>query len=278
MGTAKEQMTNLLKELTVFTTKTNENFESLFKITKSNEQKLDYLMNEIGTIKETLKELQSNISPQVESVKVQVEDIMNKVSGIPNPTTPTWAEVASSSTSNAQNVARTIINAMNDDAAREKSIMLYNVEEVDDDNTRQQVLDFASESGLSINGDDIEKVFRLGRKERNKMRPIKLSVNSKETRNDIIEQSAMLKDINTIVRIMPDRSEDERKRVKELNDEAKSRNNDTENPPKNGFVWAVVGKLQPQLLQIKKKVRPARVNNTTTDTTTMSMDPSTTES
>ena len=85
------------------------------------------------------------------------------------------------------------------------------------------------------------------------MRPIKLSVNSKETRNDIIEQSAMLKDINTIVRIMPDRSEDERKRVKELNDEAKSRNNDTENPPKNGFVWAVVGKLQPQLLQIKKE-------------------------
>ena len=236
MGTAKEQMTNLLKELTVFTTKTNENFESLFKITKSNEQKLDYLMNEISTIKETLKELQSNISPQVESVKVQVEDIMNKVSGIPNPSTPTWAEVASSSTSNAQNVARTIINAMNDDAAREKSIMLYNVEEVDDDNTRQQVLDFASESGLSINGDDIEKVFRLGRKERNKMRPIKLSVNSKETRNDIIEQSAMLKDINTIVRIMPDRSEDERKRVKELNEVAKSRNNDTENPPKTDFV------------------------------------------
>ena len=89
MGTAKEQMTNLLKELTAFTTKTNENFESLFKISKSNEQKLDYLMNEIGTIKETLKELQSNISPQVESVKVQVEDIMNKVSGIPNPSTPT---------------------------------------------------------------------------------------------------------------------------------------------------------------------------------------------
>ena len=94
---------------------------------------------------------------------------MNKVSGIPNPPTPTWAEVASSSTSSAQNVARTIINAMNEDVAREKNIMIYNVEKVDDDNTRQQALDFASESGLTINDDDIEKVFRLGRKEQNKM-------------------------------------------------------------------------------------------------------------
>ena len=55
------------------------------------------------------------------------------------------------------------------------------------------------------------------------MRPIKVIVKSKEIRNKIINQSSVLKDVNTIVRIMPDRSEDERKRVNEMLGMAKNR-------------------------------------------------------
>ena len=58
------------------------------------------------------------------------------VNDIPNPQPQTWADVASASTSNAQNVARTIINAMNEDVSRERNLMVYNVVEVEDDNTK----------------------------------------------------------------------------------------------------------------------------------------------
>ena len=119
MGT-KAQMELLLKELTTFSKKANENFELLLDISRTNEHKLEDIMKEIEKLQEEVKDLQSNISPKVASVKEQVEAIRNIVNDIPNPQPQTWADVASASTSNAQNVARTIINAMNEDMFPER--------------------------------------------------------------------------------------------------------------------------------------------------------------
>ena len=152
MGT-KAQMELLLKELTTFSKKANENFEMLIDIARTKEHKLEYERKEIENLQEEVKDLQSNISPKVASDKEQVEYIRNIVNDIPNPQPQTWADVASSSKSSAQNVARTIINAMKED-----------VVEVEDDNTKQQIWDFASMNSMTINEDDIEKAKRLGKK------------------------------------------------------------------------------------------------------------------
>ena len=129
-------------------------------------------MNEINNIQDIIKELQSNISPQVESGKEQVEDMMNKVSEIPYPTTQTWPEVASLTTLSAQYVARTILNAMNEDVIRENNTIIYTIEDVEDDKTKQPVLNFASVLGVTIDDDDITKFIRLAKIEKNKIRPI----------------------------------------------------------------------------------------------------------
>ena len=51
---------------------------------------------------------------------------------------------------------------------------------------------------------------------------------------------------------------------------AKNRNNNPENPefPKNGLIWAVVGKLQPQLLLIKKKEKKTQTVSESSEITT----------
>ena len=76
MGT-KAQMELLLKESTTISKKANENFELLLDISRTNENKLEVIMKEIDKLPEEVKDLQSNISPKVASVKEQVEDIRN---------------------------------------------------------------------------------------------------------------------------------------------------------------------------------------------------------
>ena len=133
--------------------------------------------------------------------------------------------------------------------------MIYGIEE-DDSLPKTNSIDLFKETGVEISDSDVIKAFRVGLKVEGKNRPIKATVRSKELRDSIVWESRKLKDKKWI---LPDRSQEERKRVKELVEESKKRNGseDENMRPKNGMKWAVVGKLRPTLveIEIKKKLQ-----------------------
>ena len=82
---------------------------------------------------------------------------------------------------------------------------------------------------------------RIGKKEKDKTRPIRITVNSKDLKDSIVEESINLKDkkldaLKVETNISPDRSTEERTEIKEKLKEKDARNNDSSHPqdPKNG--------------------------------------------
>ena len=100
---------------------------------------------------------------------------------------------------------------------------------------------------------DIIKDFRIGKKEEGKTRPIRVTVKSKELRDKIVKASGKLSGKDTI--ITPDRSTDQREKVKNMVKECKTRNENPEHPnaPKNLHKWVLVGKLHPFIKEVEIK-------------------------
>lgn len=104
-----------------------------------------------------------------------------------------------------------------------------------------QTIDEEQEGGSKIS-EEIEEVFRLGKYEVNKSRPLKIRLRSQVAAEELVAKSWKLatKEGYKAVWIRRDLNEEERGKIKELWNEAKEKNMNRSETEKKSFYWRVM--------------------------------------
>ncbi|ESN94618.1 hypothetical protein HELRODRAFT_164483 [Helobdella robusta] len=122
-----------------------------------------------------------------------------------------------------KSVQKTLTNA-NDMKERENNIMMFNLQETDDDKDR--VKGIIKKLSSEVKDQDIKRIVRLGPKAETKIRPVLIEMRSCAIKDLVLKNSFKLKTMHEDldkVWISHDLTVDQRAELKKLIDEAKSR-------------------------------------------------------
>ncbi|KAI8520956.1 hypothetical protein Bbelb_007100 [Branchiostoma belcheri] len=143
---------------------------------------------------------------------------------------------------------------------RKHNLIIYNVEEADQSDTRKKQDREFVESLLKVHLEvdvKVKEMYRLGRKpdtNQKRGRPLKITLENKEDRSIILNRLSKLKNAEDKIRrisVTADLSKDEREKIKELVQEAKNR---TQQEVKGEWIHVVRG-TYPKLQIVRKKQR-----------------------
>ncbi|KAI8479979.1 hypothetical protein Bbelb_422780 [Branchiostoma belcheri] len=143
---------------------------------------------------------------------------------------------------------------------RKHNLIIYNVEEADQSDTRKKQDKEFVESLLKVHLEvdvKVKEMYRLGRKpdtNQKRGRPLKITLENKEDRSIILNRLSKLKNAEDKIRrisVTADLSKDEREKIKELVQEAKNR---TQQEVKGEWIHVVRG-TYPKLQIVRKKQR-----------------------
>ena len=147
-----------------------------------------------------------------------------------------------------------------DRASRANNVIIYRVEEVSADTREERIrkenefiLRLANEVlGLGIRESDVKSVFRLGKREESKSRPLMIQFREGVTKNRFMESLAKLKSAGAEFRnisVSHDMTIKDRNECKKLVEEAKAKSADSQ----GNFVWRVRGLPgQMKLVRLRK--------------------------
>ena len=156
---------------------------------------------------------------------------------------------------------------------RENSIIVFNVveSEASDSGTRKEfdlseIIKIASVCGIKLVRHEVTKLFRLGKKDQNKRRPLLVSFSSLEIKRNLMKNLSKLRDQSVNVTVDHDMTPEERRLNQKLYMEAKRL--EEENPSGEWIYWvrAPPGgrrkvKLRKSLKRREKKTREGYINN-----------------
>ena len=132
---------------------------------------------------------------------------------------------------------------------RDKNLIIHGCEEGLNEDAQVVAKELLSAAGLY----DVTptSVVRLGPKKDGKIRPLRAILHDKETRDQCVKAGRVLGEKKIKARFLPDRTPEERQQINSLFKEAKERNVEGhKKAPKKGFLWMVMDKLHPHLLQV----------------------------
>lgn len=217
--------------------------------------KFKILETQIMNLKTKLDQIENDTKAKLLEFENKFDKIEENTSELRNNTSKSWAEVAGGSQKVFKEIAIATRSEFEQTDAREKNLIIYNKTENEDPehDHKTDALEIIELTKVEHETSDITKAFRIGKKEEGKTRPIRVTVKSKELRDRIVKASGKLSGKDTI--ITPDRSADEREKVKNMVKECKTRNESPEHPnaPKNLHKWVLVGKLHPFIKEVEIK-------------------------
>ena len=193
--------------------------------------KSEQLQNQCRLLK-VEDELSAKKSVQLEAVKSTVDEKLSS-----------WSSIVKKNTGKKvtqKEMKKAVKSAMNE-SDREYNVIMFNVEEQDDDNPSESydadtAIDIMNSAGLStFDGEFITE--RIGTLDKDRNRPLKVKFDFKSAAFDLLAKSKNLKDDEDFgsVFIVPDRSREERVEHRKLVEQLKLTR--TQNPEKRCYIW-----------------------------------------
>ena len=208
-----------------------------------------------------ISKMENDINSKIFDIEAKILKVDKTTNDLNVNATKSWADVVAGSSSMSKEIAKATVKEIGITESRERNIMLYNIKEIEDESEeicKSEAWKIVNLFSTECKESDMVKANRIGKKGKDKSRPIRITVKSKDLRDSIVEESTYLKDkkldgMKVEANISPDRSADERTEIKEKLKERDDRNNDPSHPqaPKNGHKWVLAGRLHPRLKQIK---------------------------
>ena len=167
--------------------------------------------------KETIIQLQSKIlekhDEQIESVQATVQKEIKTYSGVVS---------KSCAAALAPSKIQTAVRKVNEEADRSRNLVIYGVDEGKDENIDVKVDGILQEIEEKL---PIETVTRIGMKQADKCRPVKVTLRSSDSVNQVLKKSKMLRTKAGFksTYICPDRSLEERRAFKKLLEELRAK-------------------------------------------------------
>ena len=178
--------------------------------------KFKSLETQITSLKTKLNQINNHNKAKLQEVENNIDKIQENAIELRNTASKSWAEVAGGSQKVFKEIAIATRSEFEQTDAREKNLIIYNKTENEDPehDHKTDALEIIELTKVEHETSDITKVFRLGKKEEGKTRPIRVTVKSKELRDRIVKAYGNLSGKDII--ITPDRSADEREKVKNM--------------------------------------------------------------
>ena len=206
-------------------------------------------------------ELENNkLRIELDSNRIEIAALKAKVEDNEKASEKKLASYADIAKTNLKNSRMQVFEIVKSKEIRDKNVVMHGIaSEVGDEAVKENVIEIVEACGGSR--ENVVAITKIGRiPEAGKSRPIKVILDEKKSRDDLVISASRLKGTKfDRIYINPDRSKEERQAIADLIKEAKRRNelDDSGNGNAGRKVWHVVGKLSPKLTE--RKDSPDRV-------------------
>ena len=217
---------------------------NLGKLLKSSQVLLKRAPGDLDSLKVDQLQNKSQLSRVQDELAVKKSVHLDAVKNTVEEKLSSWSAVVkknSSSNKISQMEMKKAVKSAINESDREFNVIMFNVEEQNDDDTSENydddtALEIKDSAGVST----VEGEFtteRIGTLDKNKNRPLKVNFDFKSTAFDLLAKSKNLKDDEQYgsVFIVPDRSREERIEHRKLVEQLKLIR--TQNPNKRCYIW-----------------------------------------
>lgn len=231
--------------------------KKLAKLEDDTAKSIEKLANELEEQKGKIAEIEDGVRQNEENVGNKNDEIKQTIAAIEN----TYARAAGAGNNTRATAVRPIAVAgpvvetldeenvlvIDEDEERKRSVIIHHLEESNEEDTgvrvehdTNKVIEICKYLGNhEFSEYSVEKIFRLGKRERGKERPLKVCLDGNVTKFKIIRNTHKLKDSEYDgVSIQHDLTKDQRKELREMIDLAKRKEDED---PTGNYIYKVRG-------------------------------------
>ena len=234
----------------------------LAKLEEKTEKKFEQVEEELREQKEKMVEIEEDLQQNEEKVNTKNDEIKQSIEAIENSYATATANGnmrAGDRNKTRDQATRAIaggpvaetwdedVQIIDDEEERKRSVIIHHMDESNDEDTgvrveydTNKVVEICKYLGNhEFNEHSIEKIFRLGKREAGKTRPLKVCLDGNITKFKIIRNTHKLKDSEYDgISIQHDLTKEQRKELKELIDLAKKKEQED---PTGNYIYKVRG-------------------------------------
>ena len=193
----------------------------------------------------------ANLNSEINALKLNKENSKTNQEKL-------WSTVAKKNSEVRMNIINVVADENKERNKKEKNIIVFGLEESKKDTITEKKEEDISRvnkicEALSLENADLEAVFRLNAKDKNKPKPLVMVLKNKETRNKFLYASKSLKssDDYKSVFLCPDLTESQRLKYKELVKIRNEKNEKLSEEEKSNKIWCI---RDNEVVLLKKKV------------------------
>ena len=215
---------------------------NMSKLLKSSHELLKNSAADLDSLKCEQLQNQSKLIQAQEELSVKKSAELEAVNNTVDQKLTSWASVVEKNSSKkvTQKEMKTAVKSAMKDRDREYNVIMFNVEEQDEDNNSENCDAETAREIMNCAGLESDEVFateRIGSFDNEKNRPLKVKFNYKSAAFDLLALSKNLKDDANYfnVFIVPDRSREERIEHRKLVEQLKLKR--SQDPHKRFYIW-----------------------------------------